>query len=165
MPTISRTLRTTLDPRGEPLFRTNGALQIPVGPGVRVAAVGTRAEIFDAPVDLVATHPRGAADAAVQTDPATRSAAMTSSLADARRGRPPGRERPRRAGRPRPTGSTSIRDRLASSGLQLDDQKSGLQDVDVTAVVAQIQSKQLNLQAAQAIFAKVNQNSLFDLIK
>jgi flagellar hook-associated protein 3 FlgL len=156
-------LRTTLDPRGEPLFRTNGALEIPVGPGERVAAVSTRASVFDAPVDLVAAI-RAAADAAVEPVAATRSAAMTASLAtldgaalqvaNARA------EQGVQADR-----LDKIRDRLASSGLQLEDQKSGLQDVDVTAVVAQIQSKQMNLQAAQAIFARVNQNSLFDLIR
>jgi flagellar hook-associated protein 3 FlgL len=155
--------RTTLDPRGEPLFRTNGALEIPVGPGERITAVGTRDSIFDAPVDLVAVI-RAAAAAAVDPVAATRSAATTSSLAaldaaalqvsNARA------EQGVQANR-----LDQIRDRLSSSGLQLDEQKSGLQDVDVTTVVAQIQSKQLNLQAAQAIFAKVNQNSLFDLIR
>jgi flagellar hook-associated protein 3 FlgL len=155
--------RTTLDPRGEPLFRTNGALEIPVGPGERITAVGTRDSIFDAPVDLVAVI-RAAAAAAVDPVAATRSAATTSSLAaldaaalqvsNARA------EQGVQANR-----LDQIRDRLSASGLQLDEQKSGLQDVDVTAVVAQIQSRQLNLQAAQAIFAKVNQNSLFDLIR
>ena len=156
-------LRTTLDPRGEPLFRTNGPLEIPVGPGERVTAVGTRAATFDAPVDLVATI-RAAADAAVEPVQATREAATTASLAaldaaslqvsTARA------EQGVQADR-----LDKIRDRLASSSLQLDEQKSGLQDVDVTAVVAKIQSKQLNLQAAQAIFARVNQQSLFDLIR
>jgi flagellar hook-associated protein 3 FlgL len=156
-------LRTTLDPRREPLFRTNGALEIPVGPGERVAAVGTRAQIFDSPVDLVATI-RAAADAAVQTDPAARSTATTASLsaldAAAQQVANARADQGVRADR-----LDKIRDRLASSGLQLDEQKGNLEDVDVTAVVAQIQSKQLNLQAAQAIFAKVNQSSLFDLIR
>lgn len=157
------TLRTTLDPRGEPLFRTSGALEIPVGPGERVVAVGTRASIFDAPVDLVATI-RAAAAAAVEPDPALRSAGTTSSLAAldaaAQQVATARAEQGVQADR-----LDKIRDRLASSGLQLEEQKSGLESVDVTDVIARIQSKQLNLQAAQAIFAKVNQNSLFDLIR
>jgi flagellar hook-associated protein 3 FlgL len=39
-------LRDTRDPRGEPLFRTNGALEIPVGAGLRIAPVATRDIIF-----------------------------------------------------------------------------------------------------------------------
>jgi flagellar hook-associated protein 3 FlgL len=156
-------LRTTVDPRGEPLFRTNGALEIPVGPGERVTAVGTRAGIFDAPFDLVALL-RGAASAAVNPDPTTRAAATTTYLAAfdgaAQQVANARAEQGVQADR-----LDKIRERLQSSDLQLEEQKSGIESVDVTAVVAQIQSKQLNLQAAQAIFAKVNQNSLFDLIR
>lgn len=155
--------RVALDPRGEPLFRTSGALQIPVGPGQRIAAVGTRDQIFDGPVDLVATL-RAAADAAVQTDPATRSAAITASLS-ALDGGIQQVSNARADQGVRANRLDSLKEQLASSGEQLAEQKSGLQDVDVTAVVAQLQSQQLNLQAAQAIFARVNQSSLFDLIK
>jgi flagellar hook-associated protein 3 FlgL len=157
------TLRRTLDTRGEPLFRTNGALQIPVGPAERIVAVGTRSEIFDAPIDLVAAV-KAAADAAVQADPASRSSAVSASL-DALDGAAQQVANARAQQGVQANRLDALRDRLASSGVQLDEQKSGLQDVDVTAVVAQIQSKQLNLQAAQAIFARVNQSSLFDLIK
>ena len=157
------TARATLDPRGEPLFRTNGELEIPVGPGERIAPVATRDSIFDSPVDLVATI-RAAADAAVQTDPSVRGPAITASLAAIDQGvqqvANARADQGIRADR-----LDKIADRLAASGLQLKEQRSGLEDVDVTAVVAQIQSKQLNLQAAQAIFARVNQSSLFDLIK
>jgi flagellar hook-associated protein 3 FlgL len=53
---------------------------------------------------------------------------------------------------------------LADSGLQLKEERSGLEDTDVTAVVAKLQSQQLTLQAAQAVFARVNQTTLFDLL-
>ena len=156
-------LRTTLDPRGEPLFRTNGALEIPVGPGVRIAAVSTRAAIFDAPQDIVATI-QAAAAAAVEADPATRSAAVNASLAaldeaaeqivNARA------DQGVRAAR-----LDAIREALASSGLQLEEQKGTIEGTNVTETVARIQSRLLNLQAAQAIFARVNSRSLFDLIR
>jgi flagellar hook-associated protein 3 FlgL len=35
--------RETRDPRGEPLFRTNGVLEVPVSAGLRIAPVATRA--------------------------------------------------------------------------------------------------------------------------
>ena len=157
------TLRTTLDPRGEPLFRTNGELQVPVGPGERVTPVASRDSIFDSPVDLIATI-RAAADAAVQTDPTVRASQTTASLAALDQGVQEVANARADQG-VRADRLDKIAERLASSGLQLKEQRSGLEDVDVTAVVAHLQSKQLNLQAAQAIFARVNQSSLFDLIK
>lgn len=156
-------LRTALDPRGEPLFRTNGVLEIPVGPGVRIAAVDTRDAIFDAPRDIVATI-QAAAAAAVEPDPATRSAAVNASLAaldeaaeqvvNARA------DQGVRAAR-----LDAIREALAFSGLQLEEQKATIEGTNVTETVARIQSKLLNLQAAQAIFARVNSRSLFDLLR
>ncbi|HEX4739522.1 MAG TPA: flagellin [Allosphingosinicella sp.] len=155
--------RTALDSRGEPLFRANGALEIPVGPGVQVAPVAARDQIFDSPVDLVATI-NAAADAAVNTDPTARSAAITSSLGTLDSGIQQVANAQADQG-VRENRLSTLKDQLASAGEQLAEQRSNLEDVDVTAVVSQLQSQQLNLQAAQAIFAKVNQTSLFDLIK
>lgn len=155
-------LRATLDPRGEPLFRTNGPLEIPVSAGIRIAPVAERVAIFDAPIDLVAAV-NAAAAAAVEPDPATRSAAIRASLetldggaaqiATARA------DQGVRADR-----LDKIRERLATSGLQLEEQKSAIEGTDIAEAIARVQSKQLNLQAAQAMFARINQRSLFDLI-
>lgn len=155
--------RTALDSRGEPLFRTNGALEIPVGPGVQVAPVAARDQIFDSPVDLVATI-NAAADAAVNSDPTARSAAITTSLSTLDSGIQQVATAQADQG-VRENRLSTLKDQLASAGEQLTEQRSGLEDVDVTAVATQLQSQQLNLQAAQAIFVKVNQTSLFDLLK
>ncbi len=156
-------LRETRDPRGEPLFRTNGELEVPVSAGVRVAPVATRASIFDAPADIVAIV-NAAAAAADEPDPATRAAATKTSLEDldeaidqiasARQ------DQGVRAGR-----LDKLRDLLKDSGLQLIEQRTAIEGADITEVIARIESKTLNLKAAQAIFARVNQTSLFDLIR
>ena len=156
-------LRDTRDPRGEPLFRVNGALEIPVGAGVRIAPVATRDSIFLVPVDLAAAV-SAAADALGVADPAARSAAVAASMnaldnglvqvASARA------DQGIRADR-----LDKIRDALAVSGLQLEEQKAGIEGADIPEVIARIQSRQLNLQAAQAIFAQVNRSSLFDLLR
>lgn len=156
-------LRETRDPRGEPLFRTNGELEVPVSAGVRVAPVATRASIFDSPADLVAIV-NAAAAAAIEPDAAARAAATrasiaaldeaTNQLASARQ------DQGVRAGR-----LDKLRDALKESGLQLTEQKTAIQGADITEVIARIESKALNLKAAQAIFARVNQTSLFDLIR
>jgi flagellar hook-associated protein 3 FlgL len=156
-------LRDTRDARGEPLFRVNGALEIPVGAGVRIAPVATRDSIFLVPVDLAAAV-SAAADALGVADPAARSAAVAASMnaldnglvqvASARA------DQGIRADR-----LDKIRDALAVSGLQLEEQKAGIEGADIPEVIARIQSRQLNLQAAQAIFAQVNRSSLFDLLR
>lgn len=156
-------LRVTLDPRGEPLFRAGAALEIPVSAGLRIAPVATRDFIFDAPIDLVATIDAAAA-AAVEPDDATRRAQITASntaltasvgqIAGARADQGIRAER-----------LDNVRERLKTSELQLDEQRSGIEDADITEVIARIQAKQLSLQAAQAIFARVNQTSLFDLLR
>lgn len=156
-------LRTSLDPRGEPLFRTGTALEIPVSAGLRIAPVATRDAIFDAPLDLVATV-NAAAAAALEPDDTTRKAAITASLTAlvasvgqigiARADQGTRAER-----------LDQIRERLKTSELQLDEQRSGVESSDITEVVARIQAKDLSLKAAQAIFARVNQTSLFDLLR
>jgi flagellin-like hook-associated protein FlgL len=57
------------------------------------------------------------------------------------------------------------REALATSGLQLEEQKAGIEGANIPELVARIQSRDLNLKAAQAIFAQVNRSSLFDLIR
>ena len=156
-------LRQTRDPRGEPLFRTNGALEIPVNAGVRIAPVATRADIFDTPVDLVATI-NAAAAAAAEPDPAARAAAVPISLdqlddaanqiATARA------DQGIRADR-----LEKMEERLTTSKVDLKEQKAAIEATDVTEAITRIQSKQLSLEAAQAIFARISQRSLFDLIR
>jgi flagellar hook-associated protein 3 FlgL len=156
-------LRETRDPRGEPLFRTAAELEVPVSAGVRIAPVATRASIFDSPADIVAIV-NAAADAAEVPDGATRAAATQASLAaldtainqvaSARQ------DQGVRGGR-----LDRLRDALKDSGIQLIEQRTAIEGADITEVIARIESKTLNLKAAQAIFARVNQTSLFDLIR
>ena len=56
-------------------------------------------------------------------------------------------------------------ERKADTGLQLADERSGLEDTDIQAVVARLGAQQLSLQAAQAVFARVNQSTLFDILR
>jgi flagellar hook-associated protein 3 FlgL len=156
-------LRDTRDPRGEPLFRINGALEIPVGAGLRIAPVATREAIFGTPMDLVEAM-NAAAGAVVQLDATGRAAAIAASLtaldgavaqvASARA------DQGIRADR-----LDKIRDALAESGLQLEEQKAGIEGANIPEVIARIQARDLNLKAAQAIFAQVNRTSMFDLLR
>ncbi|MET0362755.1 MAG: flagellin [Sphingobium sp.] len=55
--------------------------------------------------------------------------------------------------------------RLSTSSLQLAERRSNLEDTDLTDVITHVQAKLTSLQAAQAAFAKINQQSLFDLLR
>jgi flagellar hook-associated protein 3 FlgL len=134
-----------------------------VSAGVRVAPVATRASIFDGPADVVAII-NAAAAAADESDPTIRSAATKVSLTalDQAADQIAGARQDQgvRAGR-----LDKLRDALKDSGLQLVEEKSAIEGADIMEVVARIEAKTLNLKAAQAIFARVNQTSLFDLIR
>ena len=156
-------LQATKDSRGDDLFPSSAPTQIPVGDGLTIAAVGTKADIFQVttssgPQDMAAII-GAAADALDANDPA----AIGRSLDDI------GDAVQHAATEHGKQGARGNRidqflDGLADSGLQLKEERSGLEDTDVTAVVAKLQSQQLTLQAAQAVFARVNQHTLFDLL-
>jgi flagellar hook-associated protein 3 FlgL len=157
------TLRDTRDARGEPLFRANGALEVPVGPRVRIAPVATRAAVFETPGDLLAVL-NAAAAAVVEPDAPTRRAGIDASLA-ALDGANLQVASARADQGIRADRLDKIREALASSGLHMEEQRSSLESANIPEVIARIQSRDLNLKAAQAIFAQVNRTSLFDLIR
>ena len=162
-------IKDVRDSRGNRIFMSISALRIPVASGLAVTAVGTREAVFEqvptaaGPQDVAAIV-AAAADALELTDPVARAAAIQTSIdevgsASTHIARARGQQGAL-AGR-----IDQLVERNANSALQLDDERSGLESADVTAVIAKLQSKQLTLQAAQAVFARVNANTLFDLLR
>jgi flagellar hook-associated protein 3 FlgL len=162
-------LKGTKDTRGGPLFMSGGSLRIPVANGVAVEAVGTKEDVFESvPTSSgaqdVAAIVSAAADALTLANPAARAAAVAASsdnvtaavehIANAR-------------GAQGALGNRldQLTDRQADSAIQLEEERSNLESTDVTAAIAKLQSQQLTLQAAQAVFAKVNANTLFDILR
>jgi flagellar hook-associated protein 3 FlgL len=162
-------LKDTKDTRGSQLFMSGGSLRIPVASGVSIEAVGTRENVFESvptasgPQDLAAIV-SAAADALSLTNPAARAAAVATSVdnvaasvehvANAR-------------GEQGALGSRidQLVQRQADAGLQIEEERSNLESTDVTAAIAKLQSQQLTLQAAQAVFSRVNASTLFDILK
>ena len=162
-------LKDSKDSRGGPLFMSGGSLRIPVASGVSIEAVGTREDVFESvptssgPQDIAAIV-SAAADALSLTDPTARAAAVatsadnvTAAVAHVTEAR----------GEQGALGShiDQLVDRQADSGLQLDEERSNLESTDVTAAIAKLQSQQLTLQAAQAVFSRVNASTLFDILR
>ena len=162
-------LKDSRDARGNRLFMSGSSLQIPVAAGLAVTAAGTREEVFESvpttsgPRDLAAIV-AAAASALEEPNAASRAAAITQSVADvaagaehvaAMRG-----QQGARGGR-----IDQFIERAETRKLQLGEERSALESTDVTEVIARLQAADLTLKAAQAVFARVNQNTLFDILR
>jgi flagellar hook-associated protein 3 FlgL len=162
-------LKASKDSRGNALFMSGYSLRIPVQSGVQVVAVGTREDVFESvataggPKDLAAIV-NDAAAALELTDPTARAAAVAVSVdevgAAVRHVATQRGEQGALANR-----VDQLLERHADTDLQLREERSGLEDTDVQAVIARLGSQQLSLQAAQAVFARVNESTLFDILR
>lgn len=159
------TLKDARDARGNRLFMPGWALQIPVADGLTINAAGTREDVFETvptaggPRDIAAI----VADAAAALESGD-SAAIGTSLAEVLAGVE------HIAGVRGQQGARGNRidqliERYETTKIQLTEERSALEDTDITAVIARVQAKQLTLDAAQAVFARVNQNTLFDILR
>lgn len=57
-----------------------------------------------------------------------------------------------------------IADGLKARGIAIADERSSVEDTDLTVAIAQLNAQDLTLGAAQAAFAKINRQTLFDLL-
>jgi flagellar hook-associated protein 3 FlgL len=57
-----------------------------------------------------------------------------------------------------------IGDALAARGITLKDERSSVEDTDLSVAIAQLNAQDLTLSAAQAAFAKINRQTLFDIL-
>jgi flagellar hook-associated protein 3 FlgL len=161
-------LADSRDARGEMLFRTD-ALEIPVYDGGTVTPVASRAALFEsvstaAGIRDIASILADAAAAIVEPVDSVRKAATDTSLTEvgaalahiaAARG-----DQGVRASR-----IDALQERLAESKLQLEEQRSKLESTDITEAVTRLEAKDLSLKATQAVFARINQTSLFDILR
>lgn len=157
------------DANGNDLFRVGASLEIPVHAGGTIAAVATRDAIFGnvqtgAGISDLVSIMNDAATAIEEPDPVLRRAATeiaidaigasTLHVAAARA------DQGVRANR-----IDNLHERLTLSGQELNEQRIGLEGVDLVEAIARLQAKQLSLSATQAVFARINQSSLFDLLR
>ena len=160
---------TTVDSRGLPLFPADTPLPIPISRVLQISATDTKANVFDnvtttAGVVSLSQILRDAAaaitnpdDALRATDSATSNDAVQAAITHitALVG-----QHGVRAGR-----IDDIKEQLQTNASSLEEERGDLEGTDITGTVAKLQANLLSLQAAQAIFARINQSTLFDLIK
>lgn len=160
---------TTVDSRGLPLFPADTPLPIPISRVLRITATDSRPAVFDTVSTPSGTIPlaqilRDAAAAIVDPDDATRKPASAASNDAVQAGITHisallGQQGVRGAR------IDSVIERLETNALSLEEERGKLEGTDVAATLAQMQADLLSLQAAQATFARINQISLFDLLK
>ncbi len=161
-------LPRSTDPRGNPLFRVGAPLEIPVHSGGTTIPVQSRDLVFGnvataAGIRDLQTIINDAATAVLEPNDTLRSAATKAAI-DAVNA-----AAAHVAGARGDQGVTAhriddLKERLTQSSVQLDEQRAGLESTDMVDAIARLQSRQLGLQAAQAVFTRINQGTLFDLL-
>ncbi|MCE7797338.1 flagellin [Sphingobium sufflavum] len=154
------------DYQGTPVFDDgNTSVTIPVGKGLAYEAVGTRKSIEEGIVTDSGTKTiYDILDAAIAAVRASDSAGISKSLGEANAALDHVIVQGTRQG-VRETRLGNEVERLQTANLQLAERRSNLEDTDLTEVITRVQAKLTSLQAAQAAFAKINQQSLFDLLR
>lgn len=162
-------LADSRDPRGGALFSTGPALEMPLSAGGNLAPVASRAEVFGniatggGPLDLV-TIINNAAAAITEPDPTLRRAAIDVSLGAVTNAVDHVAGQRAQQG-VRGNRIERLREQLGDSAIGIEEQKGAIEGVDLSEAIARLKSKQLSLEAAQAVLARVGQSSLFDLLR
>lgn len=161
--------QTATTPTGQALFPTDAPLQISVSATQRLPATASRAEVFDNVT--LSNGTTGSLDSVIAStiaalsvdDPTARKTATDASLSDISLAATHVTNELSAQG-VRENQLDDAKTALANSGEQLAEERSALEDTDVAATVMKLNAKTLSLQAAQAAFAKVNRNTLFDFL-
>lgn len=154
---------------GQNLFPTDAPLLVSVSATLHLPATAQQSDVFAGiPVTGGGTSSlssiiSNAAAAISMNDVTARHAAATASLTDIDAAATQINSQ-RGAQGLRATRLDAASESLISSGEQLAEERSSLEDTDVASAVLQLNAKTLSLQAAQAAFARVNRNTLFDFL-
>ncbi|KKC25304.1 flagellin [Sphingomonas sp. SRS2] len=161
-------LSTSTTPTGQSLFPTDAPLLVSTSATQRLPATAQRSTVFEGisyahgsdTLDWVI----GSAIDAIATDDVTaRRAAANTAISDIDKAI--GHVTNQYAAQGvRAAQLDSAAESMESASIQLSEERSKLEDTDVASTVMSLNAKTLSLQAAQMAFAKVNRNTLFDLL-
>lgn len=152
------------DYQGVSVFDEGQNVLVPVSRGLTLAAVGTRQSVSEN-IDIGGTPMSldgilgGAVDALTNGTQADLSASLTAVgggidhiiVEQAKQG-------------VRGDRLDTVGERLTDVKLNLSERRLGLESTDLSEVISSVKSKLLQLEAAQTAFARINQQTLFDLI-
>lgn len=164
-----QTYATASDPTGAPLFPDGTPLAIPVSDSLSLPATASRDSVFNqvsvpgGTTMTISDILNGAADALAQSDPAQRASAVATSVAQMKASVDHMAQVQADQG-VRMQRFTQAKADLSDSGTNLTNERSGLEDTDLTYAAAQFSALQLSLNAAQAMFVQTHKTSMFDLL-
>lgn len=165
------TIRTTInellnqeDYQGTPVFDDGQSTLVPVSRGLNLAVVGTKQEVSEGidvngtpmSIDEVMAQSIAAIDAGDDAAIATsldgvQAAQSHITVEQAKQG-------------VRSDRLDVVGTRLTNVDLDLTERRASLESTDLTEVIANLKAQMLQLDAAQSAFARINQQTLFDLI-
>ena len=131
---------------------------MPVGDSLTLTATTSRSAAFDIGARDMVTILRDVASA-ITTSTAGRAAALVDIAAVSDHISTVRGDQGARAAR-----FDALRDRLIDSATAIGEERSSIEDTDLVATIARIQTDQLLLDAAQSLFARINRRTLFDLL-
>lgn len=152
-------LAATRDANGESLFAAGDARTVRFDAGISFAAVPSAADTFVIGGNSLSTSIRDIATAVAASDKTAMGTGLTTLTGavdhianqNAAIGLSAGRlER--------------IGDSLEARGIEIADERQSIEETDLSAAIAQLNAQELTLSAAQAAFAKINRQTLFDLL-
>ncbi|MET0248938.1 MAG: flagellin [Sphingobium sp.] len=153
------------DYQGVSVFDEGRSVLVPVGRGLNIDVVATREQVSSGidvngtPMTLDAIFAQSIAALASGDDDAL-AASVTAVTAGQEH---IAIEQTRQGVRSRRL--EDIGTRLTDVDLDLNDRRTDLESSDLTQVIASVKAKLIQLEAAQAAFARINQQTLFDLIR
>ncbi|QGP79927.1 flagellin [Sphingobium sp. CAP-1] len=166
------TIRTSInemlnqkDYQGTPVFDESESTLVPVSRGLNLAVVGTRQEVSEG-IDVNGTAMSiddilGQSIAAVQSkDDSAIAAAVEAVQAGQSHITVEQAKQGVRSDR-----LETIGNRLTEVDTDLTERRADLESTDLQEVISRLQANLLQLDAAQSAFARINQQTLFDLIK
>ena len=159
---------TSTTPTGQPLFPTDAPLLISTSATQRLPATAQRSTVFDGVgfsygSDSLDSVIGKAIDAIGTDDVATRRTLADTNLADIDKAISHVTNQHAAQGL-RAGQLDAAAESISATSIQLAEERSTLEDTDVASTVMKLNAKTLSLQAAQAAFAKVNRNTLFDYL-
>lgn len=167
-----KTIRTTIDSlltqkdyQGTPVFDDGQSVLVPVSRGLNLSVAGTRQEVSEG-IDVNGT-PMSIDDMFAQSITALQTG-TDSDIADALVAIKAGQnhivvEQAKQG--VRGDRLDVIGARLTNVDMDLTERRSTLESTDLTKVISSVSAKLLQLNAAQSAFARINQQTLFDLIR
>lgn len=150
-------LTQATDAAGQPVFAAT-PLRLPVGDSLTLAATTSRSDAFIIGARDVSTMLRDAATG-ITASAAGRAAAVADVTAASDHIATVRGEQGTRGAR-----FDALRDRLIDSAADIAEERSSIEDTDLAATIARVQTDQLSLEAAQSMFARINRRTLFDLL-